>query len=155
TDRSVSAPLQTNILFYKADIQVTDVAANTQNATVSFNTLAPSYTFEAEDFDHDNGQHIDTPQTNGYAGLGGVEGVDAHHNNPTGPYRTSGYYTENASDKARPPYDGTGQQDYDLGFNDGGFWANYTHAYPSGTYNVFMRGANGNGGNGTATWAEV
>ncbi|MGC3960744.1 MAG: hypothetical protein QM813_23255 [Verrucomicrobiota bacterium] len=45
--------------------------------------------------------------------------------------------------------------DYDLGWNDGGFWANYTRTYPAGNYNVFIRAGNGTGGNGSATFAQV
>ena len=34
----------------------------------SFDTYNPSYTWEAEDYDHDGAQFIDNPQTNAYAG---------------------------------------------------------------------------------------
>jgi len=38
--------------------------------------------------------------------------------------------------------------DYDVGFNSGGDWGNYTRHFPAGSYNVYMRGSNGgeNGG---------
>lgn len=161
-DRTVSLPLQSNIMFYRAVISVTDLADNTVGATVNFNTLNPSYTVEAEDFDYNNGQFHDSPQTNAYAGSAGVDGVDAHHNppgtsngGPTGPYRTGGYNNENCGDSPRDQYVGTGLADYNLGWNDGGFWANYTRTYPAGTYNVYMRAGNGTGGNGSATFAQV
>lgn len=158
TDRSVSAPLATNIMSYRALIQVTDANDNLAVATANFNTLNPSFTFESEDFDYGSGQFIDNPQTNAYAGRGGNEGIDAHHNNFAGGsqyYRTNGYNNEDCHDKLRAAYDGTGFSDYDLGFNDGGNWANYTRTYPAGTYIVFMRGASGTGNGGSATMARV
>jgi hypothetical protein len=160
-DRTVLVPLQTNIMFYRAVINVTDLGDNSVSATVNFNTLSPAYTLEAEDFDYNNGLFFDSPQTNAYAGTEGIQGVDAFHNvtppngPPNGPYRTGGYNNENAGDKVRDQYDGTGFADYNLGWNDGGFWANYTRTYPAGTYNVYLRAGNGTGGNGSATWAQV
>ncbi len=161
-DRTVLVPVQTNIMFYRAVINVTDLEDSSVSATVNFNTLNPAYTFEAEDFDYSNGQFHDNPQTNAYAGSAGVDGVDSHHNppetengGPTGPYRTGGYNNETNGDKVRDAYIGTGFSDYNLGWNNGGFWANYTRTYPAGTYNVYMRAANGDGGTGSATWAEV
>lgn len=155
TARTVSLAIASNIVFYVANITVTDGNGNTAEGTSKFNTLSPVYTFEAEDFDYSNGQFHDNPQTNGYAGSGGVEGVDAHHNNFAGSYRTSGYNNETCGDLPRAEYDGTGFTDYNLGFNDGGYWANYTRNYPAGTYNVFMRAGNGAGGPGSATFARL
>ncbi|MDB6121599.1 MAG: hypothetical protein JWQ71_592 [Pedosphaera sp.] len=155
TDRNVSIALTGGNKFYKAVIHVTDANNNSADATATFNTLNPAYTFEAEDFDHDNGQFFENPQTNAYAGLGGTEGVDAHHLHLGGTYRTSGYYNEKTDDQVRPQYDGTGFTDYNLGFNDGTYWANYSRTYPAGTYNVCMRGANANGSSGSATLALV
>lgn len=160
-DRTVSLPLQTNILFYRAVISATDTADNNVSVTVNFDTLNPSFVIEAEDFDYNNGQFFDNPQTNAYAGTEGIQGVDAFHNvtppngPPNGPYRTGGYNNENTGDKARDKYIGTGFSDYNLGWNEGGFWANYTRTYPAGTYNVFIRAGNGTGGNGTATFGQV
>lgn len=157
TDRTVTLPLQTNVVFYKAVIHVTDQAANVVDATASFNTLSPVYTLEAEDFDYNNGQFFDHPQTNAYAGTSGVEGVDFHHSldHSSGPYRPVGYNNEGCGDKLRDAYDGTGLSDYNVGWNEGGNWANYTRTFPAGTYNVFMRAGNGTGGSGSATWAQV
>ncbi len=45
-------------------------------ATVSFDTIIPSNTFEAEDYDFGGGQFVPDPQTNGYAGKSAVDGVD-------------------------------------------------------------------------------
>lgn len=161
TARVISLSIQTNTLFYRAVITVTDIADNTVSTTVSFDTLTPAYVLEAEDFDYNNGLYFDNPQTNAYAGTAGTQGVDAYHavnppdGPPNGPYRTGGYNNENCGDKPRAPYLGTGFTDYNLGWNNGGFWANYTRTYPAGNYNVYMRAANGNGGAGSATWAQV
>ncbi len=48
-------------------------------------------------------------------------------------------------DKPRLPYIGTTNRDYDVGFTDGGDFGSYTRNYPAGTYNVYMRGADGGG----------
>ena len=155
TARVVSVPIVSNVVFYVASISVTDGNGNTGDAIARFHTLNPLYTFESEDFDYNNGQFINNPQTNAYAGTGGVEGVDTHHNNFNGTYRTSGYNNENCGDTPRDQYIGTGFTDFNLGFNDGGYWANYSRNYPAGTYNVYMRAANGTGGSGGASFARV
>ncbi len=147
---SVSATLQSNRV-YSAAIQVQDANGQSASATVSFDTIVPVYTFEAEDYDYNSGQFIDNPQTNAYRGLIAVDGVDAHNGSggaqdyrPHDP-TTGGLATEGCGDKPRAPYIGTGQQDYDVGWNNGGNWANYTRTYPTGTFNIYMRGANPNG----------
>src|ERR1035438_9675677 len=57
TSRNISAPL-TNNAVYTAVIQVTDGNNHTTNSTVTFDTITPAYTFEAEDFDYNSG-HLD------------------------------------------------------------------------------------------------
>ncbi len=66
--QTVSIPLASNMV-YTAVIQVTDANENTTNLTVSFDTINPVYTFEAEDFDYDSGQFFNNPQMNAYFGL--------------------------------------------------------------------------------------
>ncbi len=91
----------------------------------------------------------DNPQTNFYSNLNSQLGVD--FNNPnynTGndggaPYRPQGLETEQDGDTTRLAY--ANKTDYDVGYNSGGNWANYTRTYPAGTYNIYMRGANPNG----------
>ena len=68
---------------------------------------------------------------------------------------TGGPATEGCGDVPRAAYTNGGFQDYDVGFNDAANWENYTRHYPSGTFNVFMRGANGGGGTGSAGLAIV
>ena len=148
TSRSVSAALASNTV-YITIILVTNTSLSTASSTVSFDTINPAYTFEAEDYDYNSGHYFDNPQTNAYRNLNAIDGVDAHNQNFSGgasAYRASGLNTENVGDKPRLAYS-TGQQDYDVGWNNGGSgnWGNYTRTFPAGAYNIYMRGANPNG----------
>jgi hypothetical protein len=129
-------------------ITVTDNNGKVVSTTASFDTFSPyNYTFEAEDFDYGGGLFIDNPQTNGYANRNAVDGTDCHNGSGgSAAYRPnpSGLATENAGDLPRPAY-GSGLQDYDVGFNNGGNWGNYTRTYPAGTYYIYMRAASPNG----------
>lgn len=146
TAENVSAPLTSNTI-YTAVIQIKDANGVVANQTVSFDTITPSYTWEAEDWDYTSngtpGLYIDNPQTNGYKNLATT--VEGSNNNGPGQYRPSvpGPSTEGAGDIARLPYIGTGFQDYDVGWTDGGEYAQYTRHYPAGTYNLFARVASG------------
>jgi hypothetical protein len=156
TSLNVSAALTSNTI-YGAVIHITDANNSVASSSFSFDTISPAYTFEAEDYDYSSngitGLYIDGPQTNGYAGLNS-DSTDVSHNGAGGnAYRpnisgnvggTNGLCTENASDTPRVQYS-TGLQDYDVGFNNGGDYANYTRHYPAGTYNIFLRGSGGNG----------
>jgi len=160
TSYVVNAPLATNAL-YTATISVTDGNSQTASASVSFDTIAPAYTFEAEDFDYTSnsiaGLFIDNPQTNAYAGLASSEGTDCYNNqvgSGSASYRPQGLETEGAGDKARVQYS-TGKSDYDLGYNNGGEFANYTRHYPAGLYNVYLRGSGGNGAQADAASMTV
>ncbi|MGH7975162.1 MAG: hypothetical protein ACREC8_00725, partial [Limisphaerales bacterium] len=96
TSRSVSAPLTSNTV-YTAVIQVTDANNNVTSTNVSFDTISPAYTFEAEDYNYSGGNFHDNPQTNAYAGLNATEGVDTHNTDFSGggsAYRPSGLNTE-------------------------------------------------------------
>src|SRR5260221_375201 len=76
TNINVNAPLTSNT-FYTAFIQVNDANGIPGSATVSFDTIIPAYTFEAEDWDYGTGQYFDNPQTNAYAGKdGGTDQID-------------------------------------------------------------------------------
>jgi hypothetical protein len=140
---SASCPLKTN-LTYAVTITATDGNGISRTTNVSFTTIVPAYIWEAEDWDYTNGLYIDNPQTNRYAGLTGVQGVDFNDNGtgqganyrPSGP---NGLGNENCNDTRRLLH--LGLQDYDVGWNNGGYWGNYTRHYPVGTYFVFMRGA--------------
>jgi len=144
--RSTGAPLGTNAL-YTAVIKVTDMAGYKATNTVSFDTINPAYTFEAEDFDYNGGNYINNPQTGAYAGLSGTPGIDFSNGIPgqgSASYRPQGLETEGASDEPRLAYSG-GLQDYDVGFANTGNWGNYTRSFPTGTYNIYMRVASPSG----------
>jgi hypothetical protein len=119
-------------------------------------------TFEAEDWNYTDtnsgiaGLFFDNPQTNAYAGLDSTAGID-YSNGVTGNigsanYRPQGLETEGDGDNnpQRLQYL-TGLPSYDIGYNNGGSgnWGNYTRTFPTGVYNIYMRGANGNSGVGT------
>jgi len=162
TNLTASFPTTTNTI-YTVFIQITDANGTPSSSTVSFDTIvAPpetptagaNYTFEAEDFDYANGNYFDNPQTNAYFGLDGSAEVDYHATQHGGAYNRFGLTTETLNEKQRPQYNGTGQQDYDVGFNDGGNWGNYTRNYPAGNYNIYVRVANGTG-NSTADSGSI
>jgi len=161
---SVSAPVSVNG-YHTAVITMTDSVGTTTD-TFKFNTFDPtsSYLFEAEDFDYtdvSNGnaprQFFDNPQVNAYAGLPATQGIDAYAepgNLGTGgmQYRGGavatigqGLCVENASDSLETAAH-AGLQNYDLGNTTSGNWGSYTRTYRAGTYNIYMRAANGNGG---------
>jgi hypothetical protein len=148
--QNVSAPIKSNTL-YSATIQVTDADGVATTSNLTFDTISPAYTFEAEDYDYDSGKFVDNPQLNGYRNLVAVDGVDAHNgaggNQDYRPHDTTGggLATESCGDKPRLQYKNSGQTDYDVGWNNNGNWANYTRHFPRGTYNVYIRGANPNG----------
>jgi hypothetical protein len=140
----VSTPLASNRV-YSAFIQVDQTGHDTFSTVLKFDTLTPAYTFEAEDWDYGSGQFIDNPQLDQYLGLDGVEGVDFARPSTGGgsAYGRVGLATENANDIAR--YDHQGYPDYDIGNNGSGNWVNYTRSWPTGTFNIYIRTANGNG----------
>ena len=152
TNISVTAPLTSNTV-YRAFIQVNDANGIPGSVTVSFDTIIPAYTFEAEDWDYSTGLYFDNPQTNGYAGVdGGTDQIDQNCPNNVHSYAYRGgalagfgLNNENANDVPRVTH--SGFPDYDIGFTSGGNWGNYTRHYPAGIYNVFVRAARGDGGN--------
>jgi autotransporter-associated beta strand protein len=141
---TVTAPLVTNML-YNAVIQVTDANGNTGSNTLSFDTVNPAFTFEAEDFDYNGGHAFVNPLPDAYAGLSGMSGIDYSNGIPgqgSASYRPQGLETEGAGDKPRASYGG--QPDYDIGFANVGNWGNYTRQFPSGAYNIYARVASPN-----------
>ena len=141
---SVFAPLVTNML-YTAVIQVTDANGNKATNTLSFDTVSPVLTFEAEDFDYSGGSYMNNPAVDAYANLSGIAGIDYSNNIPgqgSASYRPQGLETEGNGDKLRATYDG--QTDYDIGFASVGNWGNYTRTFPAGSYNICARTASPN-----------
>jgi len=154
TSRVVTTPLTSN-LTYSAIITATDING-TSETTNLFDTVLPSYTWEAEDYDYGGGLFFDNPQTNAYAGLVASNHVDAYNDGNGGgtAYRpiNTGADTggdlgnEVNGDRARIQYVAASLSDYDVGWNNAGSgeWANYTRHYPTGKWNIYAR---------VATWA--
>ncbi len=155
TGETVSATLKSNRL-YTADITIQDATGASANQTVSFTTINPSYTFEAEDWDYTDsasGLYFDNPQTNAYAGRATTSGVDAYISDneggqayrPGGTSANGGLGNEATGDNPRRAQYLNGLTDYNVGWTSGGEWANYTRHFPAGTYNIYARAANPNG----------
>jgi hypothetical protein len=159
TNRTVSVALSTNSL-YTAVVSVIDANGSPAGTTVSFDTVNPVYTWEAEDYDYADGTYVDNPQVNGYSGQSADPGVDSFINtdaNLRNTYRSPGGLGDQP-DGDQPPrlqYIGTGFTSYNVGWYDTGDWGNYTRTYPAGTFNVFMRAANGSGGSLVDTLSSV
>jgi hypothetical protein len=145
TSRTVSCALLPNTQ-YSAVITVTDQSSLSVSISPHFDTYNPVMTWEAEDWDYNNGQYIPNPGVDAYAGLVGNEGVDYHFPNTNGtrPYRpTDAPAAGLAGDTLRTQYVGT--NDYAIGYFTVGEWLNYTRNFPAGTYNVYGRFAAGGG----------
>lgn len=144
---------------YTVQITINDANNNTASTSKQFGTYLPSYTWEGEDYDYNGGSFIDNPQTNAYSGFLGIDGID-DHNVSTGAdtvYRAGdGIGTETTSDVPRAGYVGSSTYvDYDVGYFASGEWVNYTRTYPAGTYNIFLRAAEGNATATTPTLSLV
>jgi hypothetical protein len=167
TDESVTAPLA-NDTVYTAVITATD-SGGPSSSTVTFDTINPEYfTFEAEDFDFGGGQYLDSlpagsfPNLDGYScpqstsppctNFDAIVGIDCNHPGDAGNnnYRANPLETESTSDTPRYQYASTGYPDFDIGYNNGGDWGNYTRHYPPGVYNIYLRGSGGNGAQANA-----
>ncbi len=156
TNLSFSGPATSlNVVFpgltlnkpHTATLAMTDDNGVKASTTFSFDTFNPTnYTFEAEDYDYGGGKFFDNPQHGAYAGLSAIDGIDFHSVNAgqgNAAYRhPPGLETEGCNDQPRQATS-PGLQDYDVGFNDGGNWGNYTRTFPAGTYNIYLRGADG------------
>ena len=179
TSVNVTYPaLQPNAV-YTAVISVTDTANLTSLKNVVFDTYAPSFSWEAEDYDYGSGQFINypilssTPVAGSYFGVTGTEGVDFHDKGATGPrvYRSADpMSTDISGDITRQNYVNASVSDYMIGYFDGsGFgannvgldgyqtqeWVNYTRNFTNGTYNIYVRIASGNGPTATVYVSKV
>ena len=163
TSKNVSVPLTTNLI-YSAVLNVTDVNGSPASSSISFDTLSPNYTWEAEDYDYNGGQFFDNPPTGAptgaYMGLSAIPEIDSFTNVDTSlsyAYRGSGGLGDQA-DGDTPPrlqYINSALTSYNVGWNDTGDWGNYTRTYPAGIYNVFARAANGSSGTISDTMSVV
>ena len=149
----VTTPLSSN-LFYTAAISIADTNGSSAGTTVSFDTLAPAYTWEAPDYDYSGGLFLPDPiAVDGYLNLAGVSQADFNYPNVLtqgNSYRDSFVVgVENNGDSPmRLQYltNSPAPQPYDIGFFNGGDWLNYTRNFPAGLYNIFVRAADGSTG---------
>ena len=152
---------------YTGEITVTNAAGETMSAPLLFDTFTTNnFTWEAEDFDFNGGQFIDNPvlstsSPDSYYNLVGVTNVDEYvpNFNPTNQphlWRANDEVSiAAAGDTARAQFVAAGIPDYLIGYFNPGNWVNYTRTYPAGTYNIYGRVANGNGGLANASLAIV
>jgi hypothetical protein len=167
---SLTGVLATNAN-YVGSVQATDANGLASSAALVFDTfLTNVFVVECEEYNFSTnggvsgGVFIDNPLLipegntdphayNGQLGLGEVDfhdnrgdswlgGADANHT-----FRTQDpVYTSHSSDPARAKYINAGGPNssfYEEEVEDiyDGDWLNYTHTYPAGTYNVFLRQA--------------
>jgi hypothetical protein len=152
-------------LNYVGSVQATNDFGLTSTAPLIFDTfLTNDLVVEAEEYNFAGGVYIDNPllimeQSNdpmAYNGQTGMAEVDYHDNRGSAwfggydanhTFRTADpVYTTHSSDPARAKYVNAGGQAagfYEHEIQDiyDGDWVNYTHTYPSGTYNIFLRQA--------------
>ena len=159
----------TNLLLntvYVGQINVTNAAGASVSAPVRFDTFSSNYfAWEAEDFDFGGGQFINNPvistnSPNSYYNQIGMSNVDEYVGNYSAtqphPWRTNDQVsTDVAVDTARPQFTAAGISDYEVGYFNPPNWVNYTRVFPAGTYNIYARVANGNGGLANCYLAEV
>lgn len=152
---------------YSGEITVTNEAGEGTTASVLFDTFTTNnFTWEAEDFDFNGGQFIDNPvlsldSPDSYYNTVGVTNVDEYvpNFNPTNQphlWRSNDEVSiALADDTPRAQFVAAGIPDYLIGYFNPGNWVNYTRTYPAGTYNIYGRLANGNGGLANCSLAEV
>jgi hypothetical protein len=151
---------------YVGQITVSNQAGAIITAPLRFDTFSSSYfTWEAEDFDFNGGQFIDNPviSTNSplsYYNQVGLTNVDEYVPNysATQPHlwRTNDEVSiALAGDTPRAQFTAAGIPDYLIGYFNPGNWVNYTKTFPAGTYNIYGRVANGNGGSASCSLAVV
>ena len=161
---NVSVPCPQNELINLA-ISAKDATGASTSVTESFDTFSQNnMMIEAVDWDFNGGQFIDNPvptaplfpATNSYY-AGGINGTNAsvfnvdydgtYDGETLGGYRDmdNGFQCEISSDFLRDKFTTNSANDYDLGYYNGGQWANYTRTFSAGHYNVYGRMAGGNG----------
>lgn len=165
TNWAVSAALPQNQLV-TLGISITDANGLNKTVSYSFDTFyQTNFMFEAEDYDFAGGQFIDDPVPTAPYGTA----VDSYYLYPEGDssnvsvtnvdytdfqqnagetylYRPLDWVgTEVTADFLRQKFVNNGQtnNDYDVGWWNGGTWLNYTRTYPTGNFNVWGRLAGG------------
>ena len=174
TNWNVSVPCPQN-QFITLTISAKDASGTSNSISESFDTFSQNnLMIEAVDWDFNGGQFIDNPAptapiftaTNSYY-AGGIEGTNAsvfdvdydgtYDGELLGGYRNNddGFQCEVNSDFVRDKFIANGSTDYDLGYFNGGEWANYTRTFPASNYNVYGRMAGGAGPFNDTTLAQV
>lgn len=175
TNWNVSVPCPQNQLITLV-INATDANGGSNSISETFDTFSQNnFMIEAEDFDFNGGQFIDSPvptfpittEADSYYN-GGVDGTNAavlnvdYSGSSDGggeawPYRPNdtGVGTEITTDFQRDKFINNGSQDIDIGYWNGGFWENYTRTIPTNNYYVYGRLAGGNGPFNNTTMALV
>jgi hypothetical protein len=152
---------------YTVSITATDsfnfrASANTTFQTTWLGAQAPTYIWEAEDWDFSSSNYINNPdlcntsgQPNCYFGKTGVQTVDEYSVGGPPPsqfYRgpTDGIGTRSSGDFSRPNLFAAGRADYAINpfigdplYDSGAEWVNYTRDWPSSTNWIIGRFANG------------
>ena len=164
---------------YSVVISVTDNTGSSAFKNFTFDTYSPLFVWEAEDYDYRSGQFTNNPilsntaMPGSYFGVSGTEGVDFHDYSADGPrgFRPDPMSTDVTGDVSRQNFVSAGVSDYNVGYFNGpafaaasnygmlGYepqeWVNYTRTFPAGTYNLYARIANGNGGTATVPVSRV
>jgi hypothetical protein len=136
---------------HTAIISITNSLGHGILLTNEFDTFSTNnFIVEASDFDFGGGQYIPAAEwvPNAYGFLYGnyvaTTNIDFQHTTlgcEQYPYRANGISQQQGYDYLTPIFVSYGAIDYDLGCFGQGDWANYTRAYPAGSYFVFMRSA--------------
>jgi hypothetical protein len=174
TNWSVSVPCPQNQLITLV-ITAKDANGLTNSVRETFDTFSQdNMMIEAVDWDFNGGQFIDNPvptapvntAVNSYYD-GGINNTNAsvfnvdydgtYDGEVLGGYRNldNGFQCEVNADFVRQKFITNGSLDYDLGYYNGGQWANYTRTFPASKYNVYGRLAGGAGPFNNTTLALV
>jgi hypothetical protein len=141
--KAVVYPALSANAIHTAIITVTNSLGHGIRVTNTFDTfLQDNYMVEAEDFDYGGGQYVTPWFPESYAGSGATTNIDFQHSPLAGEqftYRTDGIPEDLTHDYLRQVFLDVGARDYDLTWFGNGDWANYTRAYPAGTFYVFGR----------------
>ena len=146
---------------YEGSLTVTDSEGAFITGILSFNTFSTeNKTFEAEDFNFDNGMFIDNPtldsmDENSYFDKGAgtdSEGVDFHElsdefnraNEEVWRLPNVGNMpstVDNDNEANRAAYADAGESDYSVNDTEAGEWLNYTRRFDAGNFNIYLRAA--------------
>ena len=143
---------------YTISISVTNDAALTSTKTVTFDTFPTNvFIVSAEDYDYTNGLFIQNPvptsapAANSYFGTAGALGVDMSTYGGSGALpggasqlvrADNNVAMQKAGDIQLPQYlaaNDPNVYNFQIAYNNGGNWENYTRNYPAGNYLIYLR----------------